>query len=268
METPSFGLRRHVCCPLSVWVSLSPRSSTSVSVIPCKSLFVTKLDGQITSSSIFHGPVPGFHVHLWTQARSPTNDVWSILLGMVRGQNCRFAQLYRLCRLVGRKHHCWCADPRDRRELQRLCRCRRGHHRIGTLVVGLFCYKFVHEFEQFAWIPALISFLVLLGVSAKNLASIPMGTGQVEAASVLSFGGSIFGFTVSWSSLSSDYNVYMPHDAKPWKVFSLDLSRYLGSLHPHYVVGCDGRRGSVCKRRLGSSNRRPRIGWSSRRSFQ
>ena len=102
-----------------------------------------------------------------------------------------------------------------------------------TLVLGLFGYKVVHRFETYAWIPSFISFLVVLGVGAKYFVNVPMGTGQAEAASVLSFGGAIFGFTVGWSSLSSDYNVYQPATAKKWKVF---MWTYLGITLPSILI--------------------------------
>ncbi|ORY29635.1 permease for cytosine/purines, uracil, thiamine, allantoin-domain-containing protein [Naematelia encephala] len=102
-----------------------------------------------------------------------------------------------------------------------------------TLVIGLFGYKFVHRFEQVAWIPTAITFFVLLGVSAKHLTSLPMPVGQAEAASVLSFGGIIFSFVVGWVSLASDYNVYMPADAKSWKVF---MWTYIGITVPCVLI--------------------------------
>jgi len=104
---------------------------------------------------------------------------------------------------------------------------------IITLVIGMFGYKFVHRFEQWAWVPSAVAFFALLGVSAKQLTSQPMLTGQAEAAAVLSFGGAIFGFAVGWCSLASDYNVYMPADAKPWKVF---MWTYIGLIVPLVLV--------------------------------
>ncbi|WWD20608.1 hypothetical protein CI109_105084 [Kwoniella shandongensis] len=104
---------------------------------------------------------------------------------------------------------------------------------ITTLAIGMFGYRQVHKFEQYAWIPTAITFLVLLGVSAKHLANTPMPVGQGEAASVLSFGGTIWGFAIGWSSLSSDYNVYMPAEAKSWKVFGWT---YLGLIVPLILV--------------------------------
>ncbi|WVQ86056.1 hypothetical protein IAT38_008224 [Cryptococcus sp. DSM 104549] len=104
---------------------------------------------------------------------------------------------------------------------------------ICTLFIGLFGYKHVHRYEKFSWIPTAITFLVMLGVSAKHLVNVPWGTGQAEAAGVLSFGGTIWGFTIGWSSLSSDYNVYMPATAKSWKVF---MWTYIGLIFPLVLV--------------------------------
>lgn len=102
-----------------------------------------------------------------------------------------------------------------------------------TLLVGLFGYKFVHKYEQWSWIPTLITFFVLLGVSAKHLVNAGMPVGQAEAASVLSFGGALFGFACGWVSLASDYNVYMPAEAPSWKVFSWT---YAGLIFPLVLV--------------------------------
>jgi purine-cytosine permease-like protein len=102
-----------------------------------------------------------------------------------------------------------------------------------TLFLGMFGYKWVHRFEQFAWVPSAIAFLALLGVSAKDFVSTPMAAGQAEAASVLSFGGIIFSFTIGWASLSSDYNVYMPADSKKGKIFGWT---YLGLIIPLLLV--------------------------------
>lgn len=73
----------------------------------------------------------------------------------------------------------------------------------------------------------------MLGVSAKHLANVPWGVGQAEAAGVLSFGGTIWGFAIGWSSLSSDFNVYMPAEAKSWKVFAWT---YTGLIFPLVLV--------------------------------
>lgn len=49
-----------------------------------------------------------------------------------------------------------------------------------------------------------IIFFVVLGLSAKYMdAGDFAGSGQIEAASVLSFGASIVGFGIGWSSLAA-----------------------------------------------------------------
>jgi len=102
-----------------------------------------------------------------------------------------------------------------------------------TLFLGMMGYKYVHMYEQYAWIPTLVTFFVLLGVSAKHLVNQPMAVGRAEAASVLSFGGTIWGFCIGWVSLASDYNVYMPSDAPSWQVF---MWTYIGIAAPCTLV--------------------------------
>ncbi|KAL1409851.1 hypothetical protein Q8F55_003850 [Vanrija albida] len=104
---------------------------------------------------------------------------------------------------------------------------------LCTLVIGLFGYKHVHAYEQYAWLPTAVTYLVVLGVAAKHLVNTPMGAGRAEAASVLSFGGVIWGFEIGWVSLASDYNVYMPADASSKLVF---MWTYLGLAVPGVLV--------------------------------
>lgn len=104
---------------------------------------------------------------------------------------------------------------------------------MGTLVVGMFGYKYVHAYEQFAWVPTAVTFFVVLGVAAKHLVNEPMAVGRAEAANVLSFGGVVWGFCIGWVSLASDYNVYMPSDAPSWQVFGWT---YIGIAMPCVLV--------------------------------
>lgn len=73
-----------------------------------------------------------------------------------------------------------------------------------TMVFALFGYRYVHLYERYTWIPVVIIFFVSLGLSAKYMFSGPFaGSGPVEAGSVLSFGASIVGFGLGWSSLAA-----------------------------------------------------------------
>jgi purine-cytosine permease-like protein len=80
----------------------------------------------------------------------------------------------------------------------------------------------------------LIIFCIVAGLGAKNFVNVPMGVGSSETASVLSFGGAVFGFSVAWISLTADYNVNMREDIPRWKVFglfcSLNFIEWLGSI--------------------------------------
>ncbi len=104
---------------------------------------------------------------------------------------------------------------------------------LCTLLIGFFGYKVVHVYERWSWIPTAITFIIMLGVSAKHLVNTPMGTGQGETASILSFFGVCFGFTSGWVSLASDYNVYLPEDSPSYKIFGWT---YLGLIVPLLLV--------------------------------
>lgn len=75
-----------------------------------------------------------------------------------------------------------------------------------TFFVTLFGYKVVHGYEFWSWIPSFIVFMIVLGVFAHggNFNNIPMGVGQSEIGSVLSFAASVFGFATGWTSYAAE----------------------------------------------------------------
>lgn len=101
----------------------------------------------------------------------------------------------------------------------------------GTSVLSVFGYKIVHMYANWCWIPAFIIFLIVLGEFAHSGAfnNIPMHSGRAEAASVLGFSASVFGFATGWTSLAADYAVYQPANASRVKVFAWT---YAGLLFP------------------------------------
>jgi purine-cytosine permease-like protein len=112
---------------------------------------------------------------------------------------------------------------------------------IISLIIALFGYKYVHYFERFSWVLMIILFSIVAGLGAKHFYNAPMGSGSAESASVLSFGGAIFGFVIGWTSLTPDYNVNMSMTIPRWKVFfwtylglflSLNLIEWLGIFLP------------------------------------
>ncbi|KAJ3560030.1 hypothetical protein NPX13_g9450 [Xylaria arbuscula] len=86
---------------------------------------------------------------------------------------------------------------------------------FSTLIICAFGYKLVHIYENWAWIPSFVIFLIVLGVFAHSSnfdARLPLATGPAEAGAVLSFTASVFGFATAWTSFAADYTVYQPVD--------------------------------------------------------
>lgn len=91
----------------------------------------------------------------------------------------------------------------------------------GTFTITLFGYQVVHCYQMVSWFPCFIVFLLVLGEFARSgsFNNIRMGAGSSEAASVLSFAASVFGFATGWTSLSADYTCYQPVGTSKWKIF-------------------------------------------------
>lgn len=91
---------------------------------------------------------------------------------------------------------------------------------ICTGIISFVGYYAVHWFERVCWIPQLIVFIFIAGYGAKHFdaSALPMGSGSAEAAGVMSFIATIYGFVVAWASSAADYNVRMPVDISKWKL--------------------------------------------------
>ena len=96
---------------------------------------------------------------------------------------------------------------------------------VLTTLVSIYGYRYVHRYERFSWIPMAIIFAIiaiLLATSTKHFVIIPTPAfGAVEIASMISFGGAVYGFATGWSSYAADYNVNQPADTRPARVFWL-----------------------------------------------
>ena len=69
------------------------------------------------------------------------------------------------------------------------------------------------RYEMIAWIPNVVAFIVMLGVSGKTLVTIPLtASSPSTAASILSFVSTLATFVVSWSTMTPDYGIF--HDSK------------------------------------------------------
>ncbi len=95
-----------------------------------------------------------------------------------------------------------------------------------TTIVSIYGYRYVHRYERFAWIPMAIIFLIVTVVSAPHFRIVPTpALHTAEIASMVSFGGAIYGFATGWSSYAADYNVNQPESTPARRVFSMT---YLG----------------------------------------
>jgi len=109
---------------------------------------------------------------------------------------------------------------------------------VLTLVVALFGYKIVHSFERYASIPVVIIMIIYLVQIAPHVSSgFADSVGAAEAASVLSFGGTIAGFALGWTSLAADYTVNFPKDSSSTKIFAYTFA---GLNVPLIVMECIG----------------------------
>ncbi|KAJ4481921.1 permease for cytosine/purines, uracil, thiamine, allantoin-domain-containing protein [Lentinula aciculospora] len=90
---------------------------------------------------------------------------------------------------------------------------------IGTMIVSFMGYRVVHLYEQYAWVPVAIIFTIYLGQIARFTESDFGGSGTVEAGDVISFGATVAGFALGWTSLAADYTVRMPEDMSSVKIF-------------------------------------------------
>jgi len=91
-----------------------------------------------------------------------------------------------------------------------------------TTIVSLYGYKYVHRYERYAWIPMVIIFGVTLIVAAPHFRIMPSPAfGVIEIASLVSFGGAVYGFATGWSSYAADYNVKQPEGTPARRVFWL-----------------------------------------------
>lgn len=91
-----------------------------------------------------------------------------------------------------------------------------------TTVVSVFGYFIVHRYERYAWIPMFLLFGYVFFVAAPrfNIAIPATVTGLALFASVMTFGGAIFGFAIGWTSYAADYTRRQPATTPASKVFT------------------------------------------------
>jgi purine-cytosine permease-like protein len=107
---------------------------------------------------------------------------------------------------------------------------------VLTLVLGVVGYKQVHIYDRVAWIPVIIVFFIFLGLTAPDYVSSSNGTGLTHKGNVLSFMSVIWGYGLGWSSLASDYVVYMPVETPALTIFGWAYAGLVVVSLPSYIV--------------------------------
>ena len=105
---------------------------------------------------------------------------------------------------------------------------RRIFYSSSAWIVSFFGYKIIHRYQRYSWIVMFIFFAFLAGFGARYVENIPMGSGKAEVTSVMSFGATVFGSSISWGPFSADYATYMREDTNKWKLF---INTFLGTPH-------------------------------------
>lgn len=95
---------------------------------------------------------------------------------------------------------------------------------IATLtgIVSVYGYRYVHRYEQYAWIPMVLIFAALALVHVPEATVVTAkSTGLAYVAALLSFGGAVYGFSAGWGPYAADYNVRQPETTPASRVFAL-----------------------------------------------
>ncbi|CCM01207.1 uncharacterized protein FIBRA_03255 [Fibroporia radiculosa] len=95
---------------------------------------------------------------------------------------------------------------------------------VISLVVTFFGYRVIHWYESIAWIPNVVTFIVMLGVGGKHLV-VSGPPAPVSAAMIITFATTVASSVISWCTVTPDYGVYHIPNASKFRVF---LYTYLG----------------------------------------
>lgn len=113
---------------------------------------------------------------------------------------------------------------------------------LGIVIIGVislavtFCgYKVIHWYESIAWIPNVITFIVMLGIGGKHLSVAPSAI-PATASSIITFGTTTASSVISWCIMTPDYGVYHDQRASTTRVFTYTyLGFFIASITAHYL---------------------------------
>ncbi|KAJ3508559.1 hypothetical protein NLJ89_g5692 [Agrocybe chaxingu] len=107
---------------------------------------------------------------------------------------------------------------------------------IISLIISFFGLKFLHWYEQVAWIPILITLIITVGIGGKHFSDPPMPE-PASVAGVLGFAGVQAGLMIPWAAYSADYASYISPDVPSWKIFCASYGGLFLSVVPTQCIG-------------------------------
>ncbi|KAL2862507.1 purine-cytosine permease family protein [Aspergillus lucknowensis] len=99
---------------------------------------------------------------------------------------------------------------------------------VCGMIVSFGGYKFLHQYERYCWLFALVAIVIATGVGGSKLSQ-QTPTEPPTAATVLSFGGVIAGFLIPWAGMAADFSVYCTPTVSTTRIFAYT---YLGLFLP------------------------------------
>ncbi|KAI0487582.1 permease for cytosine/purines, uracil, thiamine, allantoin-domain-containing protein [Xylaria cf. heliscus] len=107
---------------------------------------------------------------------------------------------------------------------------------VLSLLISFWGYNVLHQYERFAWIPALIAIIITTGSGGSHLHQ-QVPTGAATAGGIFSFGMSIASYMIPFSTLASDFTTYLNPKFPSWKLFLLGFSGLILPNIPLMVLG-------------------------------
>lgn len=104
------------------------------------------------------------------------------------------------------------------------------------LVVSFGGYRFLHQYERYSWVFALLAVIITTGVGGKHL----MNQGEVPPASpalIISYGGVVAGFLIPWAAMAADFSVYCDPTVSTKRIFWYTYAGLFAPTVPLMILG-------------------------------
>ncbi|TGJ80566.1 hypothetical protein E0Z10_g8202 [Xylaria hypoxylon] len=107
---------------------------------------------------------------------------------------------------------------------------------VLSLLISFCGYSVLHNYERFAWIPALIAIIITTGSGGSHLnQQVPMPPATPRG--VLSLGMAIASYMIPFSGLASDFTTYLNPNFPSWRLFLYGFAGLVLPTIPLMVLG-------------------------------